>query len=418
MAPADRLLLSEVVAHRSHVLWNEAVAVVLELAEVVRQSETPNHVPPPSSVALLPDGALEVVALGPMSGAPVRQLRELLADLLEGNAAPQPLVDIAGGTSSRGPDADMNAFVATLGYFGRPNRSAELASLFRRVNAAQEMEPVEVKLAQLASKAREPHPKRREEGTKPQEHEPRRMDPRLRLALTLLALGVLGFLAYWFVPWRDVRALSGGLMSQARDLLGSSAPAEPVEAPGEVSGSNNGGRSRATAAGRSRQAASGAARRSPTGGPPPIGMSAAPPGAQTSEPVPVGASPELGERGRPVAPPPSGPSATPPGTDGPGEPVQVTSLRVYSNEDTGIDPPVLVSPQLPSEPPEGTAPDAVGFVDLIVNEQGLVDRVSLVSPANRFQERMLVWAAKGWRFRPALRDGVPEKYRTRVRVTL
>lgn len=416
MPPADRLLISEVVAHRSHVLWNEAVALVTELAEAVGLSETPDQVPAPNAVALLPTGALELLEPGSVRGVPMRKLRELLASLLEGNAAPQPLLDIASGRSDNVPDGDLNAFVTALGYFARPNRAAELASLYRRIDAARQAEPMDARLAQLASKSREPHPRRREGDTKPKAVDRRRMDPRLRLALTLITLGVLGFLAYRFVPWRDVKTLSSDLVTQVRDLAGSSAPAGPVEAPSEVSSSKASEPTRPAGTGASRPAASAALRTPPAVSPPPMGMNAAPVVDMITEPMPVGATPELGERGTPA--PPGAAAAVPPGAAGSGEPVQVTSLRVYSNEDPGVDPPVLMRPQLPSEPPEDTPPDAVGFVDLVVNEQGLVDRVSLVSPTNRFQERMLVWAAKGWRFRPALRDGVPVKYRTRVRVTL
>ena len=42
----------------------------------------------------------------------------------------------------------------------------------------------------------------------------------------------------------------------------------------------------------------------------------------------------------------------------------------------------------------------------------------LISPSNRFHERMLVAHAKTWKFRPAIRDGQPVKFRTVVRLTI
>jgi hypothetical protein len=60
----------------------------------------------------------------------------------------------------------------------------------------------------------------------------------------------------------------------------------------------------------------------------------------------------------------------------------------------------------------------VGTLELLVNEYGDVDQVRLVSPANRFRERMLVASAKAWKFQPAMKDGQPVKYRTRVRLTI
>jgi hypothetical protein len=44
--------------------------------------------------------------------------------------------------------------------------------------------------------------------------------------------------------------------------------------------------------------------------------------------------------------------------------------------------------------------------------------VHLISPANRYQERMLVAAAKTWQFQPATREGQPVRFRIRIRVTL
>ena len=63
-------------------------------------------------------------------------------------------------------------------------------------------------------------------------------------------------------------------------------------------------------------------------------------------------------------------------------------------------------------------PDQVGTLDLLIDETGNVEQVKLTSPANRYQERMLVSHAKSWKFKPATRDGHPVKYRTRVRVTI
>ena len=91
---------------------------------------------------------------------------------------------------------------------------------------------------------------------------------------------------------------------------------------------------------------------------------------------------------------------------------------VYSSSDAAVIPPVLVRPVLPKEPPRGVPEDKIGTIDLLVDEQGDVESVRLISPGNRFQERMLVSAAKMWKFRPAFKDGHPVRYRTRVRLTV
>ncbi len=88
---------------------------------------------------------------------------------------------------------------------------------------------------------------------------------------------------------------------------------------------------------------------------------------------------------------------------------------MYSTEDATVTPAALVHPQLPSEPEPGPT---TGYFDLTVDESGRVVTVRLVSPARRYQERLLVSAAKAWRFRPALLGGRPVKYRMRVPINL
>ena len=55
---------------------------------------------------------------------------------------------------------------------------------------------------------------------------------------------------------------------------------------------------------------------------------------------------------------------------------------------------------------------------MTVNENGDVDHVQLISPMRRFQERMLMAAAKAWKFKPALRDGQPVRYRIRIPIIM
>ena len=86
--------------------------------------------------------------------------------------------------------------------------------------------------------------------------------------------------------------------------------------------------------------------------------------------------------------------------------------------DPQVTPAVLIRPHLPEQPTARRAGGAIGTLEFVVAESGAVERVHLVSPANRYQERMLVAAAKTWQFQPATRDGRPVRFRTRIRVTL
>ena len=99
----------------------------------------------------------------------------------------------------------------------------------------------------------------------------------------------------------------------------------------------------------------------------------------------------------------------------PGEEVEVA---VFTAADPSVTPAVIVRPVLPKEPPPNVPPEQVGTIEVLVDEQGDVVSVRLISPANRYHERMLVSAAKTWKFRPAYKDGHPVRYRTRVRLTI
>ena len=91
---------------------------------------------------------------------------------------------------------------------------------------------------------------------------------------------------------------------------------------------------------------------------------------------------------------------------------------MFTAADSTVTPAVIVRPVLPKEPPPGVPADQIGTIDVIVDEQGDVLHVKLISPGNRFHERMLVSAAKMWKFRPAYKDGRPVRYMTRVRLTI
>jgi outer membrane biosynthesis protein TonB len=90
---------------------------------------------------------------------------------------------------------------------------------------------------------------------------------------------------------------------------------------------------------------------------------------------------------------------------------------LYSETDDGVLPPVLVYPQLPIDAsPAGIKPGGPYF-ELLVNEDGTVARVRLMASQARLQDRMMVSAAKAWRFKPATKDGRPVRYLLRTPTT-
>jgi hypothetical protein len=100
----------------------------------------------------------------------------------------------------------------------------------------------------------------------------------------------------------------------------------------------------------------------------------------------------------------------------PPEPASYEPLApFYTAEDEGVSPPVLLRPQMPREPRPG---EDTGYFDLLVDEIGHVEQVRLISPRRLFHDRMLVAAAKAWKFRPATLDGQPVKYQIRIHIIL
>jgi hypothetical protein len=95
--------------------------------------------------------------------------------------------------------------------------------------------------------------------------------------------------------------------------------------------------------------------------------------------------------------------------------IQPVGLITYSPADRDVQPPRLSRPQLPREPAPGAT---TGYFDVIVSELGAVEQVKLVSPARRYEERMLTAAAKAWTFTPARRHGEPVRYRMRIAIIL
>jgi hypothetical protein len=120
------------------------------------------------------------------------------------------------------------------------------------------------------------------------------------------------------------------------------------------------------------------------------------------------------------------PSAVPPELDGRvrrllSEATAVRSIpeqTVYSGRDVEVVPPRPLSRQLPAAPPFGVPHHRIGVLDMVIGTRGDVEVVKLHTPLNRYHERMIVSAAKAWRYRPALKEGKPVRFRLSILVNL
>jgi hypothetical protein len=91
---------------------------------------------------------------------------------------------------------------------------------------------------------------------------------------------------------------------------------------------------------------------------------------------------------------------------------------VFSADHPEVVPPVSIRPQLPTEPPPNRRPDDIGIIDLVVAEDGHVERARLQTRPRDIRDVLIVSAAKSWRFEPATLNGHPVKYRLQVWINL
>jgi hypothetical protein len=85
--------------------------------------------------------------------------------------------------------------------------------------------------------------------------------------------------------------------------------------------------------------------------------------------------------------------------------------RVYTASDPNVVPPFPIGRQLPTTMPPGISPSQIGQLELLVGPDGAVEVVTLHTPLNRYHERMIVSAAKAWRYQPATKSGRAVRFR-------
>jgi hypothetical protein len=103
--------------------------------------------------------------------------------------------------------------------------------------------------------------------------------------------------------------------------------------------------------------------------------------------------------------------ASPPSSERLGLDEPEPDLETYSRESTGVVAPIALWPQLPATLPPGVNEDDLGKIELLIQRDGSVSAVRLLGAPRNVHDSMFLSAAKAWLFQPALKDGVPVKYR-------
>ena len=405
----------------------EALAVVQAVCRDILESDNP--VPPArldlDRIFISDDGTVTAsAAAGEDEAAGIQAMGRLLSQLL-------PSVDflllrprvVAKATATPPGYASLEEFSRALGSYQRPGGTETLKALYDRFKKRSGGSP----LLELGIEPPEPNPSRNRARTF------------LRMAIALLIVAGLGAGGYW--AWMHRARFLGpsrAASASASDQDPAAASSDPASATAGDSQTGKAdtphltgtpvGASASNAAGSAGPAAGGRRAASPTSGttprrPGPAGGTT--PGAQSTSPAAASMVPDGGRSSAasgPASAPMSGSSersaASPAPADVDGVAIASSdTLSIYSNRNGDVEPPTVISPQrlLPvrgSQQPDRPA------IEILVNELGIVDSVKAHVPPRTLGESVVVTsalsAAKSWRFRPALREGKPVKYRLLV----
>jgi TonB family protein len=118
-----------------------------------------------------------------------------------------------------------------------------------------------------------------------------------------------------------------------------------------------------------------------------------------------------------AATPPPLPSTPPPPTPIQSIPPAPKPAKVYTSIDADVVPPGVIRQDLPSFPGQVIMPRQ-GMIEVLIDETGAVESAIMrVGVTNSYDAAALA-AARMWRFRPAMLNGTPVKYRKAVQITI
>lgn len=399
---ASRPLSLEAVLMRGvPVFWPEAVAVLEATCAQLGGSDGPDSpVPGPADIFIASDGTVRVRA-GSGRGESVQRLARTMHSLTSGQAIPAPLrLFVTKWIGTEGGHT-IAEFAGELAYFARPNGAQLIRELYQRVAQA-----APVKAAQPRAAAQKP----------PVPVQPRK---KRRRSLSLAVAAVLGF-GGLAITLLLLGSSSSGATNSSDVVAGvMQRVAEFARMIGEVRLNVTDMQAQLTAHIQAGEAGSGQG-------------TAEKPAPTRSGAASRGSAPQAARRlatvrtAPPLNPAPTvaaTPPAAPPAIAAPVPlPEVISSLAVvparsvptdtiYSSGDQDVAPPRMLAPQLPPGPLVlGGSPER-NVMELIVGDDGSVERVKLLTPARRMTDMMLLSGAKTWKFAPASKDGQTVRYR-------
>ena len=93
--------------------------------------------------------------------------------------------------------------------------------------------------------------------------------------------------------------------------------------------------------------------------------------------------------------------------------------RIYTGEDPGIVAPVTIRQDIPTLPPSlSQLTRTQGLVDLVIDEKGRVVSIVLRTSLHPTYDKMIVNAAKDWKYKPATVKGSPVQFRKLLQISV
>ena len=392
--------------------WTESVALTRAIAWQLYREGSTAPVPDLGDIALFSTGAIHLEGGDVYSDGQVAGVGAVMGQLLEHVSAPPQVMDVQRQALAVPPVyATLMEFHNALDFFARPDSKAVLVDYHSRATAALSQTEKNQALEELKEKTKaapkEPKKKKKQE---------RKKVPRWVIATAaLLVLSLVGAAALY--------------------LMGGSSPESPVRqsADAALTAISEAGQKVQDATTNVVSKLIGGASATPSNASPANASPATPPASpvvakrQTST-APAGNAaatqpPSVAATAASGAAVPSSGAAVPspaPSTAAPTPempPTATVDTGVYTAKSPDVAAPELVYPQLPTKPFSDGTTSQPGELDLLVLEDGTVGEVKLVPESNRLQDRMMVSAAKAWRFRPAQKNGLPVRYRMRIPIT-
>ena len=405
---SDTLRLSDILGRGVTVEWFEAVALVRDVADRVRETLAGQAIPELHQIELLADGRVSLSGAA-RTDEPVRRLGQLLqAALVQSDPPVQLRLAVSQATAPTPSFGSVREYSEALAYFERPDRTAVLQALFERASATPAGEVQLTPTLDAIAPLEDPRPKKAQ---RPAAEKQPVSKSRAVPAVAAAVMVVVGGTAYWqFAGAGPTTAEVSAMAVKASDAVGTALVS------GLSSVSDTVGLGRLVPADGS-------------GATPPAPAPAAPPAiAATAGRKPVGArsatpdfrlfdlSPQV-TSGLPTSVLPPVPPLPVSMTSVP-EPTFVPDSQVYSASDPAVTAPIGIRPQLPAVLPSDIASEKLSQIELLVLPDGTVGTVKLLGQPRSVLEGMLLSAAKAWRFSPALKDGHPVAYRKLVWLVL